>query len=30
MQADYDLWQAERALRDELALIEPAPHDQAA
>ncbi len=30
MQADFDLWQAERALRDELALIEPAPHDQAA
>ena len=30
MQADLDLWQAERALHDELALIEPAPHDQAA
>jgi addiction module HigA family antidote len=30
MQADFDLWQAERALRDELALIELAPHDQAA
>jgi len=30
MQADYDLWQAEQALHDELALIETAPHDQAA
>ena len=30
MQADHDLWQAERALHDELAQIETAPHDQAA
>jgi addiction module HigA family antidote len=30
MQADHDLWKAERALHDELALIETAPHDQAA